>query len=249
MPCPIYESKHIFHDIKIFRKIVKSTFHPRLLKAHARCHRSAGLLLVMCFCNLGHWGILPWLEISGDNVHVVMNQLGKIPIWRYFDITLSKTFFVGRKKKPLGQTFGRVISMWYSFNQKWVLYLKFNGTDSFTNCFIVIRKALLDLRGHSYFDTIGSARGTMVTSDNLAALQSIYTNKFAQKRRRPNTNMWLWFVEFVTNSVWIRSIRWLRWAPTWQGCMVWRTTSKESTKVWYSCAHVCGKSTGRLRFR
>ena len=40
----------------------------------------------------------PWLEISGDNVHVVMNQLGKIPIWRYCDITLSKTFFVGRKK-------------------------------------------------------------------------------------------------------------------------------------------------------
>ena len=98
--------------------------------------------------------------------------------------------------------------------------VKLNGTTSFTNCFmdpIVIRKALLDLRGHSYFDTIGSARCTMVKSDNLAALQSIYTDKLAQTRLTPNTNMWLWLAEFVTNPFWIRSISWLTRASTQQG--------------------------------
>ena len=149
-----------------------------------------------------------------------MDPLGKLPMWRYCDITLSKTLFVGKEKNTtLMQSPDRVISMWYSFNQINVP-VKLNGTTSFTNCFmdpIGIRKALLDLRGHSYFDTIGSARCTMVKSDNLVALQSIYTDKLAQKRRRPNTNMWLWLVEFVTNPFWIRSISWLTRAPTRQG--------------------------------
>ena len=98
--------------------------------------------------------------------------------------------------------------------------VKLNGATSFTDCFmdpIVIRKSLLDLRGHSNFDRIGSSRCTMVKSDNLAALQSIYNDKLAQKRRRPNTNMWLWLAEFVTNPFWIRSISLLTRAPTRQG--------------------------------
>ena len=51
-------STYLTTTSNFFRKIVKSTFHPRPLKAHDRCHRSIGLLLLMCFCNLGHWGIL-----------------------------------------------------------------------------------------------------------------------------------------------------------------------------------------------
>ena len=121
--------------------------------------------------------------------------------------------------------------------------VKHNGTTSFTNGFmdpIVIRKALLDLRGHSYFDTIGSARCTMVKLDNLAALQSIYTDKLAQKRRRPNTNMWLWLAKFVTNPFWIRSISWLTRAPTRQGSRSERPQPTQHRGLIFMCK--CGKS-------
>ena len=118
-----------------------------------------------------------------------------------------------------------------------------NGTTSFTNCFmdpIVIRKVLLDLRGHSYFDTIGSARCMVVKLDNLAALQSIYTDKLAQKRRRPNTNMWLWLAEFVTNPFWICSISWLTRAPTRQDSRSERPQPTQHRGLIVMCK--CGKS-------
>ena len=51
-------STYLTTTSNFFRKIVKSTSHTRSLKAHDRCHRSIGLLLLMCFCNLGHRGIL-----------------------------------------------------------------------------------------------------------------------------------------------------------------------------------------------
>ena len=127
--------------------------------------------------------------------------------------------------------------------------VKLNGTTSFTNCFmdpIGIRKALLDLRGHSYFDTIGSARCTMVKSDDLVALQSIYTDKLAQKRRRPNTNMWLWLVEFVTDPFWIRRISWLTQAPTQLGSRSERPQPTKHRGLIFTANHTHGShlSTG-----
>ena len=119
--------------------------------------------------------------------------------------------------------------------------VKPNGTTSFTNCFmdpIGIRETLLDLRAIRIL--IGSARCTMVKSDNLVALQSIYIDKLAQKRCRPNTNMWLWLAEFVTNLFWIRSISWLTRAPTRQGSRSERPHPTKHRGLIFMCK--CGKS-------